>query len=94
VESANAIAGNGLTPLSEQQLVACVTVDEGCNGGMTYDAYTYLIDHNAYTEDTWAYTAMDSKCTYDMSEASGIHLETYVCVEPQTPAGMKAAVAL
>ena len=67
VESANAIAGNGLIPLSEQQLVACVTVDEGCNGGMTYDAYTYLIDHNAYTEDNWAYTAMDSTCTYDMA---------------------------
>ena len=67
VESANAIAGNGLVSLSEQQLVACVTVDEGCNGGMTYDAYTYLIDHNAYLDEDWAYTAMDSECTYNMA---------------------------
>ena len=61
---------------------------------MTYDAYTYLIDHNAYKAEDWAYTAMDSECTYDMAEASGIHLQTYVCVEPQTPAAMKEAVAL
>ena len=43
----------------------CVTVDDGCNGGMTYDAYTYLTSHWAYLEDDWAYTATDQTCTYD-----------------------------
>ena len=33
VESANAIAGNELISLAEQQLVDCVTADDGCNGG-------------------------------------------------------------
>lgn len=74
----------------------CVTVDDGCNGGMTYDAYTYLTDHYAYLEDDWPYTATDATCTYDASEAessSGIMLSTYVCVYPQSPEGMKPAVA-
>ena len=93
VESANAIFGSGLVSLAEQQLVSCVTVDDGCNGGMTYDAYTYLLDHFAYLEADWPYTATDGTCTYKESEASSVSLSTYVCVEPQTPAAMKVAVA-
>jgi len=93
VESANAIFGSGLVSLAEQQLVDCVTADQGCGGGMTYDAYTYLMDHKAYLEDDWAYTATDGTCTYDESKASNVTLSSYVCVDPQTPAGMKVAVA-
>jgi len=93
VESANAIFGSGLVSLSEQQLVDCVTVDQGCNGGMTYDAYTYLMSAHAYLEADWPYTAADGTCTYDASKASSVTLATYVCVEPQTPAAMKVAVA-
>ena len=93
MESANAIFGSGLVSLAEQQLVDCVTVDDGCNGGMTYDAYTYLMSHNAYLEADWPYTATDGTCTYKKSEASSVTLSTYVCVDPQTPAQMKIAVA-
>ncbi len=93
VEAANAIFGSGLVSLSEQQLVDCVTVDDGCNGGMTYDAYTYLMSANAYLEKDWAYTAKDGVCHYKASKASDITLSTYVCVQPQTPAAMKVAVA-
>lgn len=93
VEAANAIFGSGLVSLSEQQLVDCVTVDDGCNGGMTYDAYTYLMTANAYLEDDYAYTAKDGVCHYKASKASDITLSTYVCVQPQTPASMKVAVA-
>ena len=92
VESANAIFGSGLVSLSEQQLVDCVTVDDGCNGGMTYDAYTYLMDHNAYLEADWAYTATDGTCTYDKADASDLTLSTYVCVD-DNPDAMKVAVA-
>ena len=93
VESANAIFKGELPVLSTQQLVDCVTVDEGCNGGMTYDAYTYLTDHNAYLEADWPYTATDGTCTYEESAASDLTLSTYVCVYPQAPAGMLPAVA-
>lgn len=60
---------------------------------MTYDAYTYLIDHFAYLEADYPYTATDTPCTYDAADASDVKLLTYVCVQPQTPAGMKVAVA-
>ena len=94
VESANAIAGQGLPVLAEQQLVDCVTADDGCGGGMTYDAYTYLMTAYAYNEDSWPYTATDGTCTYSEADASSVILDTYVCVEPQSPEGMKPAVAL
>ena len=61
---------------------------------MTYDAYTYLMDAYAYNEDAWPYTATDSDCLYTEAEASSVTLESYVCVYPQDPDGMKAAVAL
>jgi len=94
VESANAIFGSGLVSLSEQQLVECVTADNGCGGGMTYDSYTYYMSHKAYLDADWPYTATDdAECTYKESEAADISLSTYVCVQPQTPAGMKPAVA-
>ena len=93
IESANAIFGSGLVSLSEQQLVDCVTTDNGCGGGMTYDAYTYLMDHNSYLESDYAYTATDGTCSYSKSKASDVTLSSYVCVQPQTPAGMKVAVA-
>ena len=48
---------------------------------------------NAYLEEDWAYTAANATCTYEASEASDLTLSSYVCVEPQTPAGMKVAVA-
>ena len=59
---------------------------------MTYDAYTYLMDHNAYLEADWAYTATDGTCTYDKADASDLTLSTYVCVD-DNPDAMKVAVA-
>lgn len=93
VESANAIFGSGLKSLSEQQLVDCVTVDDGCQGGWTYDAYEYLMSHNAYLEEDYPYTASDGTCSYEKAKASDVTLSTYVCIHPQTPPAMKIAVA-
>jgi len=43
-----------------------VKKDQGCNGGMTYDAYTYLMKNYAYLEEDWKYTATDTaECTYE-----------------------------
>ena len=53
--------------LSEQQLVDCETEDHGCDGGNTYNAFTYLIDHWAYLDSDWPYVAEDTKCTYFIS---------------------------
>ena len=51
------------------------------------------MDHNSYLESDYAYTATDGTCSYSQSKASDVTLSSYVCVQPQTPAGMKVAVA-
>jgi len=50
LESAEKIAGNALTVLSEQQLVDCDKVDHGCQGGMMQNGFTYLKANGAVTE--------------------------------------------
>jgi len=37
------LAGNKLTSVSEQELVACDKVDSGCSGGLMDNAYTWLV---------------------------------------------------
>lgn len=60
VESAHAIRDNDLVALSEQQLVECDRDrNNGCQGGLASYAYLYLVDHKAYTEADWPYTALD-----------------------------------
>eukprot|EP01061_Rhynchopus_euleeides_P003243 TRINITY_DN124_c0_g1_i4.p2 TRINITY_DN124_c0_g1~~TRINITY_DN124_c0_g1_i4.p2 ORF type:complete len:352 (+),score=161.91 TRINITY_DN124_c0_g1_i4:58-1056(+) len=50
------LAGNSLTPLSEQQLVSCDKVDEGCNGGMQEDAFDWVIkNHGIAAEAAYPY---------------------------------------
>ena len=71
-----------------------MTIDDGCEGGWTYDAYEYLMSHNAYLEEDYPYTASDGTCSYEKAKASDVTLSTYVCIHPQTPPAMKIAVAL
>lgn len=62
VESAQCIAGNGLTTLSPQQLVDCATDaagygSNGCSGGWYYWAWDYLKTHGQETNANYPYTA-------------------------------------
>ena len=82
--------------LSPQQLVDCDMFSRGCDGGMAYNAYDYLTDHFAYLEEDYRYKAKAGDCKYNRHEAkssSGLKLASYVCISPQSPAGMLPAVA-
>jgi len=60
IEGAWAVAGNKLTSVSEQELVACDKVDSGCNGGLMDNAYSWLMSSKSgaiVTEAAYPYTA-------------------------------------
>jgi len=58
VESACAIAGQGLPVLSPEQIVDCDTSDGGCGGGDPRSAMNYLVSNSGQdTEATYPYSA-------------------------------------
>jgi len=66
IESAWKLAGNPLTEFSTEQVVACDSVDAGCNGGDSPSAYDYVIEAGGLaTEAAYPYSDGDgttSKC--------------------------------
>jgi cathepsin F len=57
-----------LLSLSEQELVDCDKIDDGCNGGFPSDAYKEIIRLGGLeTEDSYPYIAEDEKCLLNKS---------------------------
>jgi len=86
IESYNALAGNGLTQLSMEQIVDCDVdgSDQGCNGGFPTGAYSYVqsaggiesyADYPYTAEDGYAgscqYNQADDVCTVAGYESLG-----------------------
>jgi len=54
------LAGNTLTAVSEQELVSCDTTDDGCNGGLMDNAWSWLLSARAgkiFTEASYPYVS-------------------------------------
>merc|ERR1712227_13151 len=67
--------GGDLSPLSEQQLVDCDTVDSGCNGGLMDNGFAFAEKNAMCTEDSYSYTARKgtckaSSCTVGLAQGS------------------------
>jgi cathepsin F len=61
--------GNKLIGLSEQQLVDCDKVDQGCDGGLPSNAYQYIISAGGIeAESFYPYTAEDGNCDFIKSD--------------------------
>jgi KDEL-tailed cysteine endopeptidase len=59
-----------LESFSEQQLVDCVTADQGCGGGWMIDAFDYTAKAGGIeTEADYPYKATNQKCAFDQSKA-------------------------
>jgi C1A family cysteine protease len=74
MESVWAIAGNALTPFSEQQILDCDTSgeDQGCNGGWPYGAYEYVISAGGIEPDSdYTYSAEQGSCQFNQGDVDG-----------------------
>jgi cathepsin F len=71
IEGQYFLSGSGpLTSFSEQQLVDCDTVDQGCNGGLMTDAFTWLTNNGGQeTLADYPYEGVDQKCKFESSKA-------------------------
>ncbi|KAL4453234.1 hypothetical protein ABPG73_022089 [Tetrahymena malaccensis] len=70
-----------LTSFSEQQLVDCDTKeDQGCNGGLMDNAFTYLESARLETESAYPYTAVDGTCKYN-STLGLVSVASFVDIE-------------
>jgi len=54
---------------SEQQLVDCDTVDQGCNGGLMDQAFTYLENSGVMNSADYPYTGRGGNCQFDKTKA-------------------------
>ena len=58
-----------ITTLSEQQLVDCDTVDQGCNGGLMDNAFEFLIKEGGVESDSdYPYTGRHGTCKFSKTK--------------------------
>jgi C1A family cysteine protease len=103
LEGAYFLANNKLVSFSEQELVSCDPVDQGCNGGLMDNAFNFIKKNGGlctesdypYTSGTGSVASCKKSCT--SVEGSTVTAITDVSpvpqVTPATVAQMEAAVA-
>lgn len=93
MESRYMIKNKSLPVLSEQQLVDCSTAqgNQGCNGGLMDQAFTYAKTTGLNTEDEYPYKGRDGTCAVKSSK--GVKVTSFADVKKNSPSQLKAAVA-
>lgn len=81
LEGQSKIVKGELLSLSEQQLVDCDKIDQGCNGGLMENAFNYLKDAGGIeTEGDYPYKGTGATCSFDQTKAK-IKVESFSFVE-------------
>uniref|UniRef100_A0AC35TTN6 Pept_C1 domain-containing protein n=1 Tax=Rhabditophanes sp. KR3021 TaxID=114890 RepID=A0AC35TTN6_9BILA len=78
VESMNAIAGNMLARLSEQELIDCDTTNNGCGGSSRPSLFTYMKDHGVVYENSYKYKARRDQCRKVNGTRVYVDQKTYI----------------
>jgi len=101
-EGAYYVANNELVSLSEQQLVSCDKVDQGCNGGLMDNAFKFIEKNGGLClESDYPYTSgagATGTCKTSCTVQPGTEIKSFTDVSPSpqvtpaTEADMQAAV--
>ena len=83
---------NGAPGVSARQLVDCVKLDFGCNGGWMDDALAYAEKHGVQNDTTYPYNATTQPCAADPSDAT-VRPTFYVEV-PKSDVALREALVL
>ncbi|KAK3431577.1 zingipain-2 isoform X1 [Eucalyptus grandis] len=91
VEGITQIKSGKLPVLSEQQLIDCDTENNGCEGGLTVDAFRYIIQNQGITsEDTYTYQEMDGICDSTKEAQQVAQITDFAEVQPGEDELLKA----
>jgi len=91
LEGLHKIKTGTLVSLSEQNLVDCVTADQGCDGGEMSDAFDYTAQNGIQLEADYPYVATDQTCAFVKTKAVQVNTG-YVNVTVQSVDQLKAAI--
>lgn len=90
LEGAYAIKTGKLVSFSEQELVSCDKLDQGCNGGLMDNAFDWIHKNNGLcSEDNYPYKSGDgskSTCASNCNNVIHSKIDSHVDVEPKTSA--------
>nr|QTT61006.1 senescence-specific cysteine protease [Lilium hybrid cultivar] len=95
-EGIHQISTGKLISLAEQELVDCDVKgeDEGCNGGLMDDAFTYLVkNHGLTTEANYPYTGTDGTCNTKKAAITAASITGFQDVPANSEAALLKAVA-
>lgn len=96
IEGAYAIATGKLVSLSEQELVQCDDVDQGCSGGLMNNAFKYVEQHGLAAESDYPYTSgtgIRGLCNDALQKKPVAHVTGYKDVASKDEDALKSAVA-
>ncbi|KAL5707550.1 hypothetical protein ACHQM5_018440 [Ranunculus cassubicifolius] len=83
IEAVNAIVTGELISLSEQELVDCDMMDDGCNGGFMDTAFQWVIGNGGInTESEYPYTGVDQSCKIAKEQVKVVSIDSYEDVSP------------
>jgi len=96
IEGASFIKYGQLIPLSEQNLLDCDTLDNGCNGGLMENAFKY--DESAKglcSEADYPYLATGGHmCSTECQKVNGTAVSDYIDIAQKDKHGLIASIAL
>lgn len=95
MEGIDQITNGTLRKFSEQQLVSCVRLCFGCNGGNFNTVFGSYAKKNAmYSEDSWPYSATNGECTPPSSGVTNFNTSGLITVTVESELALKTQLSI